>query len=605
MQSGGKSRFRRMMEPLDLVGKPFGLRFNGQDSHRTVSGAVFTILSIICVVIYLVFKLNTYINYELNSISTLTKSMKLRDLAEKYDVEKYSLLPIVKIIQSSDPNLDYQLAETTWRFITPVVNIIISKVEANSLRVTQTSEYVPYIECTVGGDYWLCPDYQKLKNYPLLNYFNGKETVTILFEVYPCSGRDDCIAQEVLERSLISYTNYDLSIDISRKEQPISAGTALIKSSYLTSEFHYMENINLQLTEIIDKVGFPRRDQSAGLTFQRTSDSTPTIKRSDGTSVTCSDTDYSTNGCQPYQTFTYSVGEYYTLYERNYKTLVEVLSDVGGLYSIITLVFSSIFMFLNLAKPEAFIVEKVYKMKRKRQSMQYYFCCCRKKYQDQGKPPKKVEGVTFVSTEVYNAAVSAVTRHLDVVSLSKDILCIKFLAHYLLEEYQRAVLPFVSLQEDINRQRSGNKDREYVPSRLITSPESPNQKQVELLTFGMDDQNNRNKDTSKLLMRRQTTVMDHIGRANNIDSALKVLGERVKDERIDNITPESLHDKGFRVELRFDLDKLLIDSLRSNQLLAEHDSLKELQIVPPLPLTKWDVELEIPNEESPKRTTNF
>lgn len=78
MQSGRKSRFRRMMEPLDLVGKPFGLRFNGEDSHKTLSGAVFTILSIICVVLYLVFKLSTYINYELNSISTLTRSMKQR-----------------------------------------------------------------------------------------------------------------------------------------------------------------------------------------------------------------------------------------------------------------------------------------------------------------------------------------------------------------------------------------------------------------------------------------------------------------------------------------------------------------------------------------------
>lgn len=167
------------------------------------------------------------------------------------------------------------------------------------------------------------------------------------------------------------------------------------------------------------------------------------------------------------------------------------------------------------------------------------------------------------------------------------------------------MLPFVSLQEDLNRQRSGSKDKKYVSNRLITSPESPNQQQVELLTFGMENPNNRNKDTSKMLMRRQTTVMDHIGRANNIDSALKVLGQRVNEENIDNITPESLHDKGFRVELRFDLDKLLIESLRSNQLLTEHDSLKELQIVPPIPLTKWDVELEIPNEDSPKRTTNF
>jgi hypothetical protein len=424
MQSGGKSRFRKIMEPLDLVGKPFGLRFNGEDSHKTLSGAVFTILSIICVVLYLVFKLRTYINYELNSISTLTRSMKQRDLSEQYDIEKNRILPIVKVTYSSDTTLDYSLADTTLRFITPVANIITAVVEEGTLSFKQTSVYIPYIPCSVGGDEWLCPDYEQLKEYPLLNYFNGKKTVTVAFEAFPCTARDDCIAQEILERSLITYTSYDLSIDISSKEEPLYSGRALLKSSYLTSQFQYMENINLQLSEIYDKVGFPRRDQSAGFIFQRTSDSTPTILRADATSVTCPDTDFNTNGCQPYQTFSYNVGEYYTLYERNYKTLVEVLSDVGGLYSIITLVFSSIFMFLNLAKPEAFIVEKVYKMKRKRQSMQYYFCCCRKKYQDQGKPPKKVEGVTFVSTEVYNAAVSAVTRHLDAVSLSKDILCI-------------------------------------------------------------------------------------------------------------------------------------------------------------------------------------
>ena len=154
------------------------------------------------------------------------------------------------------------------------------------------------------------------------------------------------------------------------------------------------------------------------------------------------------------------MSDYSVSYKRNYLSLFQILSEVGGLYSTISLIFSSIFIVFNVSNPEAFIIEKVYKMKRKSQTFKYYFRCCQKKYIDQGTDNKRdtARGIRFVRTEIYDIAKAAVNRHLDVVSLSKDIMAIKFLTHYLMEEYQRALLLDITLNHDIQKKRQETKE---------------------------------------------------------------------------------------------------------------------------------------------------
>jgi len=85
--------------------------------------------------------------------------------------------------------------------------------------------------------------------------------------------------------------------------------------------------------------------------------------------------------------------------------------------------------------------------------------------------------------------------------------------------------------------------------------------------FGSPIRENKEKNTPS-----KNSVEGGLGKTNSdpILEACSIMAKRVKEDRIEEIAPESLHDKGFREELKFDLDRILARGLKNNELLAAH-----------------------------------
>ena len=76
----------------------------------------------------------------------------------------------------------------------------------------------------------------------------------------------------------------------------------------------------------------------------------------------------------------------------------------------------------------------------------YYLSCCSKKRQDKVETPNRDKyGLVYVSTEIYDNAKKFVRKTLDVTEIVKDLNSIRFLLHYLMDDYQRQLLPVVIL----------------------------------------------------------------------------------------------------------------------------------------------------------------
>ena len=126
--------------------------------------------------------------------------------------------------------------------------------------------------------------------------------------------------------------------------------------------------------------------------------------------------------------------------------MLESISGIGGIYTIIFLVLKIVYTTFHLSGLDELLIAKMYGIRKKPQTLMYYLCFCSKKRKDKADTPAKDKnGLIYVSTEIYDNAKKFVRETLDVTGIVKDLNSIKFILHYLMDDYQRQLLPIVTL----------------------------------------------------------------------------------------------------------------------------------------------------------------
>ena len=146
--------------------------------------------------------------------------------------------------------------------------------------------------------------------------------------------------------------------------------------------------------------------------------------------------------------------------QREYKGIVETLSDIGGIKELIHMVFAGIYLLFHSKFEKEYLVEHIYNSKKKRKSKSN---CCKKKKEDKThKEAAKVDedksqsvridkdGVFEVSDEVFDQAADSVEKTLDVVTIAKELNCLRHLVAFLLRDYQRQLSPLIVLSQDLS-----------------------------------------------------------------------------------------------------------------------------------------------------------
>lgn len=179
---------------------------------------------------------------------------------------------------------------------------------------------------------------------------------------------------------------------------------------------------------------------------------------------------------------------------------------------------------------------------------------------------------------------------MDAVSLTKDIICIKFITHFLLEDYQRRLLPLVTLQHDLSNKKQEerrielNNNRGYVSDAGLGSLAKP-----EFEPIARDS--NANSPT------QITAALNDIPDEKSYAVALKKLNERNKSNEKYIASPEVTSGRGSRDGLRLDIDRKLLKLLGDNQIIPEQGKLLAKQIELEDYLSKNNGPLEVSGSE--------
>jgi hypothetical protein len=443
-------KIRTWLLHADLIGKPFGLKINGRDTHQTIGGAIFSLIGILSVLTYATY-LFVIITLQ-GDIMNINLQIKngIHRTSEEFNLHSLNQLPTIEIIPNALTDPDTFNVED---FFTIFVRMIKTTTDKNNAKIDTILGTYDYALCP-NSRFTMCPPEAAIKS--LNASFNSVDSkITFRLSVYPCSTGFTCVSKSFVKGTqLLLYFN-QAEIDLDDKSNTAIRKPPLVRQKLIDPYTSEVEYRTLNLVEVQDKRGFPYNDKTVDRMMTSDGYYYITTFRLDER-VMCARSDFEDASCSPFAEFNAEMTNTYTIYERHYRSLLGTFAEVGGFYSSVLLVLGIIYTLVDSGGSTAYIVKQVFGIIRKKQSFKYYLLCCQKKYRDQGTPKSTEDksAYTYVSTDVYNAAVDNIAKGLDAVSLSKDITCLKFLLFYLFNEYHMKLVPLALLDKAIDNQNN-------------------------------------------------------------------------------------------------------------------------------------------------------
>ena len=440
-------KIRTWLLHADLIGKPFGLKINGRDTHQTIGGAIFSLIGILSVLTYATYLFVITLQGDIMNINLQIKN-GIHRTSEEFNLHSLNQLPTIEIIPNALTDPDTFNVED---FFTIFVRMIKTTTDKNNAKIDTILGTYDYALCP-NSRFTMCPPEAAIKS--LNASFNSVDSkITFRLSVYPCSTGFTCVSKSFVKGTqLLLYFN-QAEIDLDDKSNTAIRKPPLVRQKLIDPYTSEVEYRTLNLVEVQDKRGFPYNDKTVDRMMTSDGYYYITTFRLDER-VMCARSDFEDASCSPFAEFNAEMTNTYTIYERHYRSLLGTFAEVGGFYSSVLLVLGIIYTLVDSGGSTAYIVKQVFGIIRKKQSFKYYLLCCQKKYRDQGTPKSTEDrsAYTYVSTDVYNAAVDNIAKGLDAVSLSKDITCLKFLLFYLFNEYHLKLVPLALLDKAIDNQ---------------------------------------------------------------------------------------------------------------------------------------------------------
>ena len=320
---------------------------------------------------------------------------------------------------------------------------------------------------------------------------SDKYLQTVELSISPCSlpGGIGCKPAAEVNKMWIQTLTPRLGLDLSSQEDPV-------KRVFSPDDLFPLNVNNMQLfkyelvhNQIIDSFGFLTNDQvrkNFTTTMPRPIFWVP--RDPNVTYAEKKDLFYLTT--TPYVVIDWASGTKFNLIRRNYQGVIDLVSNIGGLNSIIWVIFSSLYYFLHPFFEKKELVKLVFGVQKeglfnKTSSLVAKFKSAGKIFQSakgasiattENGPSQHITSnstYTIVSKEVFDEAEDCINKELDVVNICKKLNQLQFLVELLLKREQTELIPLATLCRHTRRknQKSGqlsraNQDRKLVTKRL-------------------------------------------------------------------------------------------------------------------------------------------
>jgi hypothetical protein len=355
--------------------------------------------------------------------------------------------------------------------------------------------------------YMLCPQYVLNDTYTVGNRRNTEDNTVLQFSIKPCSMDTGCIVDpnemKQYEVDIMSqridkqYDNSNTPINITYQDSYITGLTpgSTTYNIIILKRINVWDNRGFPFAKVL-KQSVPVPDEK--LNFQAS-------WRNQTLLQTCPNID--ANGglaflfCESYYIMELSIGDKDELINRSYTTLLEMLSQVGGLVTIIQAALTFVYMIFHEVVMKRMLVKSVFKfLPRKDQRSKR--CCCMFKQrkrrdgsdvengeggpEDAGTIPRMqkstLDGVEYlhVTKQIYDHAYLKIKEHMDMATLITELFNLKILVNALLTNYNRRIGPLVILSNSIEQKNKLKKEKLLKEEfKMKTGNDAPDKKYTE------------------------------------------------------------------------------------------------------------------------------
>ena len=451
---------------VDMLAPPFNISFKGNENLKTNGGALLTMMYGACFIFACVIFIRDYFDTSKPSVS-ISEEVLPEDL--KLNMAENGLLPIFTVWHySGNRFLTAKETYPKFSFLAGVADLSLESGKTNGISAQLTRFLaVPCSELQREGKFnypALYSNYEQVKadinrramcfDIPDTNelFINGTgfqhNDRTLLIRVSVCYNREDC--------EWINHKDYEINAIYPQfknvfkdKEKPFQLTVNM--DDYIRFydwKMFFSVTVKTQSKIIYDTQRVYGDDTVAG----ESSFITEVVKEKDTRDLD-SNGDYGLWDCQydfnmPFMwckdliIIQYKLSTIQLKYTRAYTTLVGVMSEIGGISSIIMAVFTYLnAFFLNFSRKKL-LVSTIFPVL---------------KHVDKSKGEKYRD-------ELYDQAVEVVDSYFDIANIFQDLACLRLLVNLLVEENQQnlaTIYPLYSLHIKKNKEKE-SKQKEKI-----------------------------------------------------------------------------------------------------------------------------------------------
>ena len=461
---------------FDILAPDISLNYRGLSTVHTKTG---TCLSIVCVIIFISLSISIFMSYIDTSkpkVSEELVALKNKPLINFKEDKMYPVLFFKEASNYISMEEAGKYAHIVYRhYVFKIQDTGKEEIEVKELKLVgckelvdagETSSIVVESEGTVKNLYYkygVCVD-NRQEDFELGGAEKEVEKTeeSVYLEIYPCTLGAECKPASELNQFSYSISNPKTHLRAGNFESPLQTFTEQEDIFTINPYFSVFQKLKVMRSEIYDESGFlspTKKVKSYVSHFEKhfVYDSRNQSK----VSCTLKEVeDY--YDCYPYFTQIIFLTNNLNKITREYKGIVEAISEVGGMIDLVFLFFYTIYGYYQNKCLKEEIVHSVYGVENpnKGNYLKSLFCWCSDK-KSKVKSSTKSNENDIKKRKVYEYLINSIDKRLDIVLIMKELDCIKVLMDKVMTNSKDRI---VYLDKMIDE----NKKNEPKPTQKIT-----------------------------------------------------------------------------------------------------------------------------------------
>ena len=522
--------YLQKVKNLDIMTPPVQLNIGGKSGVKTYFGVAMTVLYLVSVGIFSYIILLTFLAKD---SPTVNEEQSQTGVNPKVDMVSNSLFPVSYVLLGISYLVPAELVPKYFSVYLNKFRVVTNVLPDGSTNLTLFKDQMPVIPCKQafknetlakvynsyldtpffklhGLESGLCPQFDPTESY--VGGGGSESSIDVMtLEFYPCS-----LPNATQCATLFELLNLGIVVSLPSSSITLSNYTEPVKT-YLNSDTNYFIDhqstqryfIQMQYNEIWD-VSQYFFTESLRTSFPSIEKNVFGVLARDPTQLTCpgETTFINSPTCIAYLEFEFHSGPTKRKITRSYKTITQTLSQIGGINSMVMLVFVYINLIYNYYAKRNLLVERVFKFFQHIQPLKEPRLAKQgseggspagttqnlgspelDKFNSIGGPPKP--GAASRSSQHHlknpiaqlnkkeletlrSEAYEVIRKNLDVVTLVREVNNLKVLTQLLFKDYQQKLMPLISLNIQSNMDRLKKESlKSKRNSKVKPSPSDP------------------------------------------------------------------------------------------------------------------------------------